>query len=198
MTFSFLTKKFSNPKRKCRFFNANCWVGDSPFPSFKHFKNLGELTIELDKYGIGKALVSHFLAWKYNPVMGNRILTDEIQNSEGFYGCYVLFPPGTEKTGDIGSYIDEMVITKKARAFRIFPLGHHFSLADWSMKRVFSVLEDRQIPLILPLSQITWGFNQVHWDVICELSRRYKKLPIVIEGDGSQEYTQSRSFFPLL
>ncbi len=197
MTFSFLMEKFSDLKREIHFFDANCWIGENPFPSFKHFNNSSELIIEMDKYAIEEALISHFLAWKYNPFIGNNTLADEIRESEKFYGCYVLVPPGTEKIGDIKGYIDEMV-KKKARAFRIFPLEHHFSLADWSMGKVLSILEDRRIPLIFPLGQITWAFNQVHWDVIYELSQRYKRLPIIVDGYGPQELTQSRFFLPLL
>jgi len=198
MTFPFLMEKFSNLRREMHFFDANCWIGEDPFPSFKHFKDSNELIIEMDKYGIEKALVSHLLAWKYNPFIGNNTLADEIRESERLYGCYVLIPPGTGKIGDIEDYIDEMVKRKKARAFRIFPLDHHFSLADWSMGKTFSMLEDRRIPLIFPLSQITWAFNQVHWDVIYELSQKYKRLPIIVDGYGPQELTQSRFFLPLL
>lgn len=198
MTFSLLVEKFSNLKKEMRFFDVNCWIGEDPFPSFKHFKDSSELIIEMDKYGIEEVLVSHFLAWKYNPFIGNDILADQIRESEKCYGCYVLVPFGTEKIGDIEVYIDRMVESKKARAFRIFPLDHHFSIADWSMRKVFSALHDCRIPLIFPLSQITWAFNQVHWDVIYELSQSYKKLPIIVDGYGPQELTQSRFFLPLL
>lgn len=81
MAFSFLVEKFSNSKKEMHFFDVSCWIGEDPFSSFKHFKNSDELIIETDKYRIEEALISHFLAWKYNPFIGNNIFADQIRES---------------------------------------------------------------------------------------------------------------------
>lgn len=198
MPFSYMYDVYTKEKKGLNFFDTNCWIGEESSPCFKRFKRLNELEEEMDKFNIKESLVSHIFSWRCGPKEGNDVLAQQLHSHQRFWGSYVLVPPDTGEFGNIERYIDQLVRKNRARVFRIFPLDHHFSVQGWSMGKVFSIMQDRRLPLVISLGQLTWAFNQVWWDTLYYLSTSYPHLPIIVDGHSTQELTQSRFILPIL
>ncbi len=106
----------------------------------------------MDRAGIAAALVVHGLAVTYDPVFGNRILLEEIAETERLYPCWVVLPPF------VGDFPGPSELVQQMRdygvlAAKIYPATYHFSLSETNVGELFAALEDAGIPLLLELAE---------------------------------------------
>ena len=72
-------------------FDASAYVGDWATERLA-FSTPGELLAEMDRFGIGRALVCHTLAWQNSPSLGNARLMREIASHPRLEPCWVVVP----------------------------------------------------------------------------------------------------------
>ncbi len=172
---------------KLKFFDCNCSVGRRSSPSSEEFYNVNRLIEEMKYSGISRSLVYHSLAKEYNPKIGNEYLLEEIKGAKEIEPCWVLLPSYTKETLNPEEMIKRM-LNNKVRAARIFPKEHSFSLEEWNIKDLFSVLNDYKIPLFLDL-------DQANWKEIYNICSRYSQMPLILTNVS---YRIDRYLYPLL
>ncbi|OHB80988.1 MAG: hypothetical protein A2V98_05350 [Planctomycetes bacterium RBG_16_64_12] len=175
-------------------FDSNCMLGRiiAPKPGFP--LSVGEVLSVMDEFEIAEALVYHAMSKEYHPADGNRVLLDEIAHDQPSVGArrlhpmWVVMPSHTGEFPDARELVDEMV-AQGVRAARVFPHPdrHNFSLKHWVSEKLLQELEAKSIPLFVDQEEIDW-------DTVHDLCRRYPKLPLVLTNVG---YRANRFLYPL-
>ena len=186
-----LIEEYTGKKKKIRFFDANCWLGN-PVPESlaKVPETTEELLDVMDYCGIEKAVVASSMALNYNVVYGNKRLLEEIKRSTRLYGTAILLPEHTGELGELSDYISSLMANKVVM-IKLFPKMHNFVLSDYCMGNLLNLLEERKIP-------ITLWHTQTSWNEIDRLCSAYPRLSIIIEGVGRKLLYDNRIFYPLL
>jgi len=183
-------KRFFEDKKRYHFFDANCWIGKSnnllPFSVWKP----AEILDQMDYYGIEKVIVSHTLSRYYHPMIGNKLLLEEIKGEERFKGCFILLPPSTREMGSLDDYLNYM-IKNDIYAVKLFPKSHNFSLQEWSIDILLRKLEERGLLLFI-------RGREIDWDMLYKICKRYPRLPIILEQPDEEAYWNGRILFSLL
>lgn len=172
---------------KLKFFDCNCSLGRRAASSLQEFYSSQRLIEEMHYFGISRSLVYHSLAKEYNPDIGNEYLLKETKDVEEIEPCWVLLPSYTKETRNPEEMIKKM-LDNGIRAARIFPKEHNFSLEEWNIKDLFSVLNDHKIPLFLDL-------DQTNWKEIYNICSRYSQIPLILTN---VDYRIDRYLYPLL
>jgi predicted TIM-barrel fold metal-dependent hydrolase len=157
-------------------------------------QNAAELTSLLQRCGIGEALVYSSLATLYNPPLGNEELLGEIAGHPGLHPCWVLIPDQTEEMPPAEQVVERMM-QAGVRAARVFPLGFHVSLAEWSVGPLFRLLAAHRIPLFLDWGHRNWSQELINWDELRDLCAGYPDLPIILVRPS---LSSDRRLFPLM
>jgi len=157
-----------------RFFDLNCTIG------FKWRKTVGEFTDkeslikEMDYYGIHEAVVTHNTSLRYDPMLGNNKLLEEIKGEKRLYPCWVLVPPATGEIGEPSEFVKNF-LKKGVRIVSFYPKDHNFSISDWSCGKLFKVLEKYRIPVKI-------NVDQIQWHELYEICQKYPEMPVIIGG----------------
>lgn len=125
----------------------------------------------LKKINVKRAIVSHTSQQYLTPKEGNEILVSEIKNDE------IFVPSVTVMTNSSGEFIslkelDRFIDKNGVKLAQMFPKTHNFSPAEWQMGETYSYLEEKGIPLMLSI-------NEVSADQIYEILSNHKKLNII-------------------
>ena len=105
-----------------QWFDGNCGVGQRMTPGPLEWYHPAGLTAELERIGIGKALVYHFFAKEASPQIGNQRLMEEIiPQSPSLHPCWVLLPEGTKEMEPIEQIVARMSEARVGAA-RMFPV----------------------------------------------------------------------------
>jgi predicted TIM-barrel fold metal-dependent hydrolase len=167
-------------------FDANCAVGTWPTDRVV-CETVGELSTEMERLGIERALVSHTLGQHYDPPEANRILMRELRGSDHLFPCWTLLPLSC---GEMGS-LDELLAGLAAsdvRAVRFYPRLHSYSMDEWQCGELLSALSERRYVVLMDLDQIDW----TDVDRICGT---YPELSLVLTQTG---YRQLRALLGVM
>jgi hypothetical protein len=169
-------------------FDANCMLGRMIAPKEAFPLSVEELLEVMDEFEIAEALVYHASSKEYHPADGNRVLLEEIGQSNRLHAMWVVMPSHTAEFPDEETLVEQM-LTAKIKAARVFPHpdNHHFSLETWVSDRLLRALEGRRIPLFL-------DHEEIDWDTVHDLCGRYPGLPLVLTNVG---YRDNRFLYPL-
>lgn len=167
-------------------FDCNCIIGRRSLRSLQEFYTVEKLIKEMAYFGISRALVYHAVAEEYSPLIGNSQLLEEIRDKKPLEGCWVGLASQTEEVPDPKQMIEE-ALNKGIKAFKIFPVKHHFLLEEWSCGKFLSTLNDHKMLLFLDLDQTTW--KEVY-----HICKHYPRLPLVLTNVN---YYIDRLLYPL-
>lgn len=144
---------------------------------------------KMEIYGIDGAMVYSSLASDYWPMVGNRILMDEIQQHPKLRGVWVVLPHHTGEFYRPEELRMELKINN-IQAVRIFPSerDHRFSLSDWCCGELLDMLEACKVPLMI-------GLDQLAWDEIHGVLASHPGLRLILT---SLHYNCGRNLYPLL
>lgn len=178
------------------FFDANCMLGK--WGTYEERFPLGRdaLIRVMDKHRIEEALVYSALSREYDPMVGNRVLLDEISDESRFQPCWAALPPYSRDMPPLSEFVGQMK-EKGVRAVRVFPdpTVHRFSLAEWSCDKLFNALEEAQVPLFLDFTGLNFQGEDFPPDVVYDLCKAHPKLPVILLHPG---YRTGRAILPLL
>lgn len=173
-----------------KFFDSNVWVGPPLEPTFTCFEKPDDLQAQVDGSGTEGALVTHFASLTYDWRDGNELALSWAEQDERLWSAIVLVPNSTGEVGGLGQYLDSS-IARGARAVRLFPKMHSFSVMPWCSGLMMEELQSRQMPLIL------WH-SEFSWDQIDFLCRNWPGVSIIVEGTGRKMLYDNRMFYQLL
>ncbi|MGH9616135.1 MAG: amidohydrolase family protein [Acidobacteriaceae bacterium] len=158
--------------------DANVYVGHSGISGALALE-APELLLEMDRFGIKRALVSHFVSHEYDAVEGNRAL-DRDANPR--------FVPAWSSSPDPSSLTD--LERRNPRAVRLWfgVLHHNFSSAAWCASELFEYLQANRVLTVISRPEI-------EWDAVAVLLENFPRLNVLLLDVG---YRSDRDLFPLL
>ncbi|MCD6520195.1 MAG: hypothetical protein J7M05_09775, partial [Anaerolineae bacterium] len=156
-------------------FDVNCTLGRWP-EGGPTWATTGQLLAEMDRLGIGKALVRHTLGRFYDPAYGNQVLTEEIGGEERLFPCWTALPPNTGELGPLGPWLSNL-LAADVRAICLYPKSHGYPLAEWQCAALLAPLAEQHMLLLLELSEVSW--EELHW-----LCKSYPKLQVILLNTG--------------
>lgn len=138
-----------------------------------------ELLMEMDRFGINRALVSHFAAAEYDAFEGNCALAQVVDHR--LVPCWAALPEA--------AFIKQLEKRKPAAVRLSFaPSRHNFSPAPWCSGELCAFLEDRRILTLIALEDIGW-------EALAALLGNFTRLRVLLMEPG---YRADRYLFPLL
>ncbi|MCE5251558.1 amidohydrolase [bacterium] len=173
---------------KLKFFDCNCSVGRVAYPYILDIHDAAGLKREMETAGIEEALVFHTVARDADPPLGNRLLHEAIEGTEGLHPCWIILPHHTGEMSPPPQLLKEME-EKGVRAVRMYPTNnfHSFSMADWTVGDLLNALEEARVPLMLDI-EIVW------WETIQSILEKHPRLPVIATNVS---YRHNRFSYPL-
>jgi Predicted metal-dependent hydrolase of the TIM-barrel fold len=171
------------------FFDCNCSFGMRGIVEPGSFHKVDDLMNRMKHYGIKKALIYHSMAREYNPVVGNKMLMDEIKNYTLFAPLWVVMHHHTDEFPEPG-VLRKQLKECNVKAVRMFPATseHCYSIAEWNCGELFSMLEACKVPLFI-------GLNQLDWNGLHGLCSSHPELRIILTD---LNYSVDRDIYALL
>lgn len=174
---------------KLDFFDSNVFIGRPTNGQFGSVSTSDQLLNEMDRQGISKAIVWHIFQYEGSSVEGNKILAEQVSQSERLYGCWTILPPQTQEVikGDFFKKMKE----NKIVCLNAFPEWHRFILDSVAFGSFLSELSERKIPLFLTMGRIC-----ITWEGLYKLMRDFPRLTCVLCDIGI--WAVDRYTWPLL
>jgi len=159
-------------------FDANVRVGRSGVHGELALET-SDLLAEMERFGIERALVSHFASEEYDAQEGNRELSQIA--SKRLVPVWAGLPDRES--------IDRLSVYNPAAVRLHFGVSrHNFSPALWCSGELYAYLQDHSVLTLVALEDIGWP-------ALVELLENFPKLPILLLETG---YRSDRYLFPLL
>jgi predicted TIM-barrel fold metal-dependent hydrolase len=146
--------------------------------------NLKSLRQMMDMHGIRKAFLTAFACRTFDIDYGNRLIFETARKDARLIPCPAIVPDSGLEIGDEAAHVDKL-IRKGARCVCLYPQGHGIRLEKEIIGALFSILEERRLPLAIFDVDVPTG---------ARLAAQYPKLPIIVHGAPSR----NRSLIPYL
>ncbi len=153
------------------FFDCNCRIGRPMVWREGQVTTRAELLAEMDRGGIGCALVHHALASQWSPREGNARLLQELAGQARLFPCFVGLPEATHELAPPAEFAEQ--VRDCHGAVRLFPRDHQFRLADWCMATTLTALAARCVPVLIDI-------GQVDWSELATVLGAYPDLPVIL------------------
>jgi hypothetical protein len=159
-------------------FDANARVGRSGVHGELALE-APELLLEMDRFGLERALVSHFASEEYDAQEGNCELGR--LTGERLVPAWAGLPDRES--------LDQLAARRPAAVRLHFGVTrHNFSPALWCSGELYAYLQDNSVLVLVALEDIGWS-------ALVEVLENFSKLPILLLETG---YRADRYLFPLL
>jgi len=171
------------------FFDCNCFIGRPARGILKPCPTAADLLAEMDRDGIGRALVWHVAQRDYAVVPGNALLASEISaHRDRLAGCWSIMPNQAAELPKPDRFC-ALMAEAGVSALRVFPNAHKFLLRNVSLGPILQQAVERRIPLFLSVNDGT------DWPCIYDLLEDFPELTCIIGNFGS--WGVDRLFRPL-
>mgnify|MGYP005849745157 CR=1 FL=1 len=166
--------------------DVNCFVGRWPTESLG-CSTIPDLQREMDRLGIGRALVRHTWGWWHDPAEANVVLRSQLADIEHLRPCLAATPLMEEEFGGIDAFLRGLQ-QAAAASVCLYPRSQSFSLSPASIGQLMEALQAVRMPLLLEMEEVSWAD-------IDSLATNWPRLPIVLVRTG---YRLMRQLLPLL
>lgn len=144
----------------------------------------------LASYDIAGALCTHSWAEEHDALAGNQEMRAVADRHPALSVCAVLLPPGS---GEMPFAADPALLTDYllgigARAVRLAPLKHGYSLAPTVCDDLLAALAETAFPVCV-------GLGEIGWERLDEALTRHPRLRVILERIG---YRHGRTVLPML
>lgn len=144
-----------------------------------------ELLAEMDRFGIERALVSHFAAEEYDAEEGNRALNDHPH--ERFVPAWAALPDAAS--------IERLAARRPAAVRLSFGVKkHNFSPSPWCAGELFDFLQQNSVLTVVACEDLPAQAG-LGWDSLARLLENFPRLRLLLLETG---YRADRYLFPLL
>lgn len=161
--------------------DINCMIGEWAFKDL-YIKTTAELTHEMERLNIGKAMVYSSDSWLYSPIDGNLKIVREVANYPSLIPVIVLTPLIRQEFGGIQRVFDFME-NNNVGAIRLFPFDQNFTLHLWNVNELFDALNTKKVPVFIECQGLL-GSIESHFQEIYELGVAFPDTPIVLLNTG--------------
>ncbi len=175
------------------FFDCNASYGalEVPPPSFA--ENPHKLLEEMDFCGVQEALVHHAAQRDDSPLVGNSLLSEEIQGLDRLHGTWAILPPRTGEQGGVGAFLEGMK-QNRVQALWAYPAEHRFLMTRTALGPLYDVMVEKRIPLFFSVTESCGGVSG--WLLVEQVLAATPELTLVVTDHGS--WGDDRFFRPLL
>jgi predicted TIM-barrel fold metal-dependent hydrolase len=159
-------------------FDANARVGPSGIYGERALHSAGLLE-EMDRFGIRRAIVSHWTAEEYDAEAGHRALERDLDPR--FIPAWAALPDS--------DFVDALA-KRRPQAVRLTPSlnQHNFSLSPWCAGELLEFLQSASVITLISRADI-------EWDRLEALLGGFQQLVVVLVDTG---YRADRYLLPLL
>ncbi len=170
-----------------KFLDANCVIGRGRKAYPFSVTSKEEIKEELLRCNIEKAFCHHIIAQEYDPVEGNRILTEEIAEDSFYAPAYVMLPNHAEDFMSNERFCAELQ-KNRVKLIKMFPAEQNFCFSVWNMEESLRFLSDIRMPLMLTCQQIQ--LNDLY-----QILSAFPDLSVILSNPG---YVMDRSLMQLM
>lgn len=170
---------------KLEFLDCNVQIGRFGTPIPETLFTTDELMAKLNDAGISRALAFHASSKELHPMEGNPLLAQEI-GKHPMTQCWVAMPHHTGDMPAPGEFISQMKAAG-AKAVRLFPNVHSYSLSDWCAGEMLDAFEANRVPVFIET-------GQANYEVIASVLRSHPKLRLTVLQTS---YRGDRFLYPL-
>jgi predicted TIM-barrel fold metal-dependent hydrolase len=171
------------------FFDCNAFFGLPALRPLAPVSSAEAVLVEMDRAGVGRALVWHIAQHDVAPQTGNAMLSGAIAPHERLVGCWTMLPNHAREFPAPDRLFAEMR-TARVAALRVFPDSHRYLLNAVSMGDLLTAMTERRVPLLLSLRR------GIQWRGVYDILAEFPDLTCVICDHGC--WGEDRYFRPLL
>jgi hypothetical protein len=158
-------------------FDCNCALGVPGSQGFRFARTSADILEEMDFCGIDRALIYHTAMRYESPVVGNRLIGEELEPSPRLVPTWAILPSQSGEVPDPHTFLDEMK-AHGIRALRVFPDEHKYELTHLAMGDWLALLEEKRIPLLAKTSCLK----------IARVLSTFPELVVVAMSQGPHSY----------
>lgn len=133
---------------KISYFDSYAVIGRRGYQDSAEKWTAEDLLSEMKYCGINAALVSHSLAYHYDPMYGNKLLLEELNKDSRFFGMWVLAPPGVFDMPETDEIL-KLIKKHNIKAVKLAPSKHAFDLSQEITCGFVRKLAQNKIPLFI-------------------------------------------------
>jgi hypothetical protein len=138
----------------------------------------GDLLKEMDRFGIGRALVSHFAGEEYDAEQGNNLLACQLH--ERLVPAWAALPDPL--------FIEKLAMRRPVAVRLSFGVKkHNFSWAPWCSGELYEYLQEHSVLTLI-------AREDIEWDSLAQLLGNFPRLQVLLLETG---YRADRYLFPL-
>jgi uncharacterized protein len=179
------------------FFDSNAMIGQPVFDPesgrFAGHVDRRALLASMDRYGVERALVTHWRALKTDPLPMNEALASEIEGSDRLLPCFTVLPEHVQDAA-ARARLSDMIQRAGARAARI-PFGEAtLCAAPWALSELFGFLQERHMLVFLHYPYLGVAVperDDPYLEALDSLLEGFPRLNVVTLG-------RLRGFYPLM
>jgi hypothetical protein len=157
-----------------------------PQPDFE--ATVSDLLSEMTRLDIAAAVVRHRACQELSGHLGNDVLMEEIAGHDNLIPAWFVTSDGREPHYDPAHTLADM-LAAGGRVAWTDPTLEWFSLAPWCSGKLYAVLAERRVPLLLPYERIS--LTELH-----EAMTAYPELRVVLYE--VPRIGRVRNLYPLL
>lgn len=175
-----------------KYFDSCAYIGRWPGEKLA-FDSVDGLLDQMRRFHIGRALVSHTIAWQNSPTLGNRMLMTAIAGHPELVPCWGITPGlALEETGGEVALCDQMA-QQGVRAVRLYPRDHVYSLTSRPANMLLNELDRRNYLVLIDLDQIftqsgMYDYSADSLEVLNTLCEKYPHLSILLTRVGYRAF----------
>jgi len=161
-----------------RVFDANIGLGRFAAAAGPSFETADALLANMDRLGIGEALVYSALSRECGPELGDEWLLHETAGHARLHPCMTLVPGDRSLPAAL-----DLMLAKGLRCARVFPRQGHFSVDPWCLAPAAEGLMKLGPSVLFVDYELTgWSDEGMDWEGVRRLCEAYPGLAIVIAG----------------
>jgi predicted TIM-barrel fold metal-dependent hydrolase len=152
-----------------------------------------QLLDDMEHTGIHGSLIWHWLAKEYDPMYGNKVLMEEIAGNPRLLPVWVVLPHWADEFPQ-GDELADLLTSNGVKAVKMFPKRQNYAFNEMVCGRLFDVLEDLSMPLLLDCGNFG-DHMQVTFDELDQFCHNRPGIPVIIQN---ARWERPRDFIALM
>lgn len=174
-----------------QFIDINAMLGEWT-PKNLFLRTADEMEQEMKRVGIEKAYVMDTKAWLSELAVGNNAAVQAAKEHSMLSPVMVMTPLLEQEFGGREGAV-EFICKNRIGAVRLFPRDHGYTLTPWNIDKLFTLLSDLRMPVLIDEMEHTGGLES--YDELYHLCCEYPDVPIVLLTPG---YRSARMIYPMM
>jgi predicted TIM-barrel fold metal-dependent hydrolase len=137
------------------------------------------LLSEMDRVGVGAAVVGHTMSWLHDPATGNQHVVDLVRGHRRLFPAWVIAPVTCDEVGSA----EEFLAGARAAGvvlLRAYPEDHRYDLAGPDVAPILAAAADARLPLLIDIAQCGWAALEA-------AARAHPDLPLILSQAGYRD-----------